>query len=85
MMRRRSTLAAVYSGGLLTIGGLVTVVALPWGLAHYLIPQSIGPGGTSNQPGPPLAYATVFVPGLVYFLWRLVQRAGRPAAELQMA
>ncbi len=87
VVRRRSMLAALYGGGLLAISGLVTVVALPWGLysllAHYVIPQGIGP---SNQPGPPLAYAVVFLPVLVYFLWRLVQRAGRqPIAELQTA
>ncbi len=90
IVRRRSILAAVYGGGLLTISGLVTVVALPWGLyallAHYLIPQSVGPGGASNQPGLPLAYAAVSIPVLGYFLWRLMQKASpQPTAALQTA
>ncbi len=42
-VRRTSLLAALYSGGLLAIAGLVTVVALPWGiysvLAYYVLPQ----------------------------------------------
>jgi hypothetical protein len=89
VIRRRSLLAAMYSGGLLAISGLVTLVAIPWGLytllAHYLIPQSVA-GGPSNPPGAPLAYAVVFLPVLAYFLWRLVQRVGRqPLTTTQTA
>jgi len=76
-VRRRSLLAALYNGGLLAIAGLVTVVALPWGiyslLAYYVLPQDTY--GPPNQPGDPLSYAIVFLPVLLYFLWRLIERA----------
>jgi hypothetical protein len=79
-VRRTSLLAALYSGGLLAIAGLVTVVALPWGiysvLAYYVLPQD--GNGPSNRPGDPLSYAIVFLPVLLYFLWRLVERARGP-------
>jgi hypothetical protein len=79
-VRRTSLLAALYSGGLLAIAGLVTVVSLPWGiyslLAYYVLPQDAN--GSSNRPGDPLSYAIVFLPVLLYFLWRLVERARGP-------
>ena len=69
IVRRRSLLGALYSGGLLAISGLVTLVALPWGLyellARYLVPQNVGVAGVSNQPGLPIAYATVFIPVVI--------------------
>lgn len=81
-VRGTSLLAAVYSGGLLAIAGLVTVVALPWGiyslLAYYVLPQDTN--GPPNQPGDPLGYAIVFLPVLLYFLWRLIERARTPRA-----
>ncbi len=81
-VRRGSLLAALYSGGLLAMAGLVTVVALPWGiyslLAYYVLPQDNS--GPPNQPGDPLSYAIVFLPVLLYFLWRLIERARSPRA-----
>jgi len=81
-VRRGSLLAALYNGGLLAIAGLVTVVALPWGiyslLAYYVLPQDTY--GPPNQPGDPLSYAIVFLPVLLYFLWRLIERARGPRA-----
>lgn len=81
-VRRASTLASLYGNGLLAIAGLVTVVSLPLGvyalLAYYVLPAS--GKNPSNQPGPTLAYALVFLPVLAYFLWRLVQKVGRRAA-----
>jgi len=86
-VRRTSLLAALYSGGLLAIAGLVTVVALPWGiysvLAYYVLPQDAN--GPSNRPGDPLSYAIVFLPVLLYFLWRLVERARGPRAVAKAA
>lgn len=86
-VRRTSLLAALYSGGLLAIAGLVTVVALPWGiyalLAHYVLPQD--GNGPSTLPGDPLSYAIVFLPVLLYFLWRLIQQARRPRAIARAA
>ncbi len=81
-VRRTSTLASLYGNGLLAIAGLVTIVSLPLGvyalLAYYILPAS--GKNPSNQPGPTLAYALVFLPVLAYFLWRLVQKVGRRAA-----
>ncbi len=81
-VRRTGAVASLYSGGLLAIAGLVTVVALPWGVyslvAYYVLPQSST--GPQNQPGPILAFAFVFLPVLAYFLWRLTQRARLRAA-----
>ena len=86
-VRRTSLLAALYSGGLLAIAGLVTVVALPWGiysvLAYYVLPQDAN--GPSNRPGDPLSYAIVFLPVLLYFLWRLVERARGPRVVAKAA
>jgi len=83
-VRRSGALASLYSGGLLAIAGLTTVVALPWGIyslvAFYVLPQS--PPGQQNQPGPILASAIVFLPVLAYFLWRLTQRARLRAGTL---
>ncbi|HLB77731.1 MAG TPA: DUF5671 domain-containing protein [Candidatus Dormibacteraeota bacterium] len=86
-VRRTSLLAALYSGGLLAIAGLVTVVALPWGiysvLAYYVLPQD--GNGPSNRPGDPLSYAIVFLPVLLYFLWRLIERARGPRVVAKAA
>ncbi len=87
-VRRRSAFASLYSGGLLAIAGLVTVVTLPWSiyslLSYYIVPQAgPGSGGPSTQPGPLLAFALVFLPVLAYFLWRLIQRV-RDRTELKM-
>lgn len=86
-VRRASLLAALYSGGMLTIAGLVTVVAMPWGvyslLAYYVLPQD--QNGPTNQPGDPLSFAIVFLPVLLYFLWRLIQRARSPRAIAKAA
>lgn len=87
-VRRTSLLAALYSGGLLAVAGLVTVVALPWGiyslLAYYVLPQDAN-GGPTNRPGDPLSYALVFLPVLLYFLWRLVERARGPRVVAKAA
>ncbi len=81
-VRRASTLASLYGNGLMAIAGLVTIISLPLGvyalLAYYILPAS--GKNASNQPGPTLAYALVFLPVLAYFLWRLVQKVGRRAA-----
>jgi len=86
-VRRGSLLAALYSGGLLAIAGLVTVVALPWGiyalLAYYVLPQDTN--GPPNEPGDPLSYAIVFLPVLLYFLWRLIERTRGPRAIARAA
>ncbi len=87
-VRRRSALASLYSGGLLAIAGLATVVTLPWSiyslLSYYIVPPAgLGSGGSSTQPGPLLAFALVFLPVLAYFLWRLIQRV-RDRTELKM-
>ena len=86
-VRRASLLSALYSGGLLAIAGLVTVVALPWGiyslLAYYVLPQDAG--GAASRPGDPLSYAIVFLPVLLYFLWRLIERARSPRAIAKAA
>jgi hypothetical protein len=86
-VRRTSLLAGLYNGGLLAIAGLVTVVALPWGiyslLAYYVLPQDAN--GPSNRPGDPLSYAIVFLPVLLYFLWRLIERARSPRAIAKAA
>ena len=86
-VRRTSLLAALYSGGLLAIAGVVTVVALPWGiyalLAYYVLPQDAY--GPTNRPGEPLSYAIVFLPVLLYFLWRLVERTRGPRVVAKAA
>jgi len=48
-----------------------------------VLPQDAN--GPTNRPGDPLSYALVFLPVLLYFLWRLVERARGPRVVAKAA